>query len=50
MKTLCTDALTILIDLLFERNESFNLLELQQDVGRPKTGGKRTGIEVDLIL
>ena len=50
MKTLRIDAVAILIYPLFKGAELLDSFGLQQDIGPPKTGGNRTGIELDLIL
>jgi hypothetical protein len=50
MKTLCIDAVAILICQLFRGDKLSGSFEFQQDIGSPKIAGSRTGIELDLIL
>lgn len=50
MKTLRIDAMAVLIYQLFKGAELLDSFGLRHGIGPPKTGGNRTGIELDLIL
>lgn len=50
MKTLCIDAVAILLYQLFKEAELLGSFGLQHDAGPPQIALNRTGIELDLIL